>query len=333
MFTHLSEPTSYTAEQLRVLARFPLITIEKFMGPFPLAAGRAEEDNIGDVAAAVKRINPNATVLLYLNSQFAYPWYHLFHLADRNDWWVVDEASGAAYTHRVINMNCTRPGHCPEASVGYWDFAEPALRAAWAAACTNASLAVDGCFVDGATSNPPFPASGDGAQVAAYEAGRNATFAAIAQKALIVINDKGYYDPHPPYPAVQGEFIETFSGDAVKWMQILNRTEDGHLVQAHTGTAKASLCHQPNSTEGVADLAAFLMVARRYTYFGCSNWEDVPTWPSVYDRPLGAPLGPAVQDSDGTWRRRFQRGTNASINFGTHVAHIEWGQGGPFRIE
>ena len=55
----------------------------------------------------------------------------------------------------------------------------------------------------------------------------------------------------------KGEFIETFSGDAMKWMQILNRTEDGHLVQAHTGTAKpsvGSLCHQPSAAEGVADL-------------------------------------------------------------------------------
>ena len=72
MFTHLAQPTPYTPSQLRVLARFPVMTIEKYMGPFPLAAGRGEEDNVAAVATAVKAINPKSKVLMYLNSQFAY---------------------------------------------------------------------------------------------------------------------------------------------------------------------------------------------------------------------------------------------------------------------
>ena len=92
-------------------------------------------------------------------------------------------------------------------------------------------------------------------------------------------------------------------------------------MQAHTSI----LCHQPNSTAGIKDLAAFLMVVRPYAYFGCSNWEDVPTWPKQYDMPLGAPLGPAVLGADGTWRRRFRTGTTASINYHTGVASIDWG--------
>lgn len=182
---------------------------------------------------------------------------------------------------------------------------------------------IDGCFVDGATSDSPFPR---GHNASVYHAARAQTFTAMAEKALVVINDKQYYDPAPPYPAAQGEFIETFSGSEMKWMQILNRTEKGHLVQAHTGSRSDGICHQPNSTEGLKDLVAFLMVASRYSYFGCSNWEDVPTWPGEYDKPLGAPLGPAVQDTDGTWRRRFSRGTNCSINWGTGHARIDWGR-------
>ena len=65
------------------------------------------------------------------------------------------------------------------------------------------------------------------------------------------------------------------------------------------------------------DLAAFLIVAGPYSYFGCSDWEDVPTWPAVYDKPLGAPLGPAVQDATGTWKRAFVSGASCSINSGT----------------
>ena len=72
VFTHLGNPTPFTPAQLRVLARFPVTTIEKYMGPFPLEGGRGEEDNVGAVADAVKAINPKSKVLMYVNSQFAY---------------------------------------------------------------------------------------------------------------------------------------------------------------------------------------------------------------------------------------------------------------------
>ena len=36
-----------------------------------------------------------------------------------------------------------------------------------------------------------------------YESARAATFSAMAAKAMVVINDKKYYDPAPPYPDTQ----------------------------------------------------------------------------------------------------------------------------------
>ena len=56
------------------------------MGPFPFTGGRAEEDNIADVAATIKKINPKTKVIMYVNSFFAYPWYHLYQKADLNNW-------------------------------------------------------------------------------------------------------------------------------------------------------------------------------------------------------------------------------------------------------
>jgi len=268
-----------------------------------------------------KAVNPATKVLMYVNSQFAYPYYNLYDIAKRNGYWVLNQTSGKPFTHEVINYNCSKPGHCPGTTVGYWDFGHEELRSAWVAACSNPRI--DGCFIDGAESNPPF---GPDDNTTGYEAARSATFTAMAAKALIVINDKKYYDPAPPYPDAQGEFIETFSGSAYKWIDILNRTQKGHLVQAHTGSRNDGVCHQPNSTEGIKDLAAFLMVAEQYSYFGCSNWEDVPTWPSVYDMPLGEPLGPAVKDAAGTWQREFTHGTTCRINFETGEASIKWGK-------
>jgi hypothetical protein len=318
VFTHLSQSTPYTAAQIQVLARFPLITIEKYMGPFPLQAGKGEEDNIAAVASAVKEINPKSKVLMYQNANYAYPHYRLYQLARRMNWLLVNTTTGKPYMHNVINPNCTNPEHCPETSVGYYDFTNPSVQAAWVKSCTSPSI--DGCFVDG-VGRSNLPPGNAGGKAVAFEAGRNATFTAIAQKALCIVNDKQYYDPVPPYAAAQGEFLETFSGSTAKWMKIMTETEDGHLVQAHT----SSICHG-DAKEGLADLIAFLMVARPYSYFGCSNWQDVPTWPAAYDQPLGAPLGPAVEDADGTWTRRFARGTNCSINFGKHTANCDWGK-------
>ena len=80
---------------------------------------------------------------------------------------------------------------------------------------------------------------------------------------------------------------------------------------------------------GVADLEALERIGPASLNLLMQTARDHPRIDArrLAIRSLGRVGGPAVQDSDGTWRRRFQRGTNASINFGTHVAHIEWGQG------
>jgi hypothetical protein len=322
VFAHLANTSGYNSDQVGTLAKFSVVTLEKYLGPFPLTHGKGEEDNMYGVAKAVKAISPKTKVLMYQNSQFAYPWYSLYGVANNNGWWVRNATTNRTIKHDVINMNCTIPGRCKEISVGYWDFRYQGLCDAWLAACTNPHI--DGCFIDGAESDrPPFA---KGANTSVFDAMRAATFTAIAAKSLVVINDKKYFDPAPPYPAAQGEFIETFSGSKVgdlKWVQILNKTvRAGHIVQAHTSI----ICHNESDPAGIADLAAFLIGAQKYCYFGCSNWEDVPTWPSVYDKPLGAPLGPAVLGTDGTWRRSFAKGTKVAINFGKKTASIAWGR-------
>jgi hypothetical protein len=221
VFTHLAQTTPYTAQQIKTLAKFSLITIEKYMGPFPLHDGKGEEDNIAAVARAVKKVNPAAKVLMYQNSNYAYPYYRLYQQAKANSWLLVNKSTGSPYMHKVINLNCSSPGHCPEVSVGYYDFTKEAVQDAWVNACTAPDI--DGCFVDGVgrSNLPPDDAGGD---MPSYEEGRNKTFARIAEKALIVVNDKQYYDPSPPYPAVQGEFLETFSGELDAQLGILHHS-------------------------------------------------------------------------------------------------------------
>ena len=77
-----------------------------------------------------------------------YPYYKLYATAEQNQWWIKDNRTGRPITHKVIDMNCSNPGRCPERTVGYWDFSLPELQQAWVDACTNPN--VDGCFIDGA---------------------------------------------------------------------------------------------------------------------------------------------------------------------------------------
>lgn len=68
-------------------------------------------------------------------------------------------------------------------------------------------------------------------------------------------------------------------------------------------------CH--NKTMFTNALATFLIGAGEHAYFGCFPWHSDIQWPALktavwheeYDRPLGKPLGPAIQTEGGMWRR------------------------------
>ena len=78
-------------------------------------------------------------------------------------------------------------------------------------------------------------------------------------------------------------------------------------------------------------IAAFLIGAGEYAYFGCGDWlsegDDTRplTWHPEYDKPLGAPKGPA-QYKDGVWTRAFALGTRVSFDIKTNKGTIDWAQ-------
>ena len=53
VFFHAASPTPYNSTQLATLARYPLVTLEKYYGPFPLKPRHGEEDNIAAVAKSL----------------------------------------------------------------------------------------------------------------------------------------------------------------------------------------------------------------------------------------------------------------------------------------
>jgi hypothetical protein len=64
-------------------------------------------------------------------------------------------------------------------------------------------------------------------------------------------------------------------------------------------------------------LAAFLIGASNYSYYGCTNgWgftDGWSRWSTDYDRPLGVPTGKAVKTNAGVWTRAFASGTKVFL--------------------
>ncbi len=107
---------------------------------------------------------------------------------------------------------------------------------------------------------------------------------------------------------------------------LMNFAQQGILVQAHAGYGKDG---QDNHCQDINNsLAAFLIGAEKYSYYGCSRgWYIGPdwiNWHSEYDKPLGEPMGKAVKNGD-VWERSFKSGTVVKFNVTSNEGVIEWG--------
>ena len=99
VFFHTSNTTGpYNQEALKIMAKFPLVTIEKFQGPdsgylYPAEQWVCcEEDRIVQALKAVKSINPNVTGIFYYNMVLDFPQYRLHQEFSKNEsWWLHDD--------------------------------------------------------------------------------------------------------------------------------------------------------------------------------------------------------------------------------------------------
>ena len=75
-------------------------------------------------------------------------------------------------------------------------------------------------------------------------------------------------------------------------------------------------------------LAAYLVGASEYSYYSCTEgWgfhDGWDVWSPDFDRPLGAPLGPATRTKGGRWTRKFASGTHVWLDTADQT-DSEWG--------
>ena len=97
------------------------------------------------------------------------------------------------------------------------------------------------------------------------------------------------------------------------------------MIQAHIPV-------KVSCTSDLTDyIATFLIGAEKYAYLGCGHWQATGddtsplTWRAEYDKPLGAPNGPAKY-SNGVWTRAFASGTEVTFDTKTNKGTIKWAE-------
>ena len=72
-FLHAGDPRPYTAEELELVKKFPIVQFDKKQGLTILPDGTSTEDRIIAGARLVKQANPSVTTLMYINGLINFP--------------------------------------------------------------------------------------------------------------------------------------------------------------------------------------------------------------------------------------------------------------------
>eukprot|EP00755_Sulcionema_specki_P037539 Sspe_Gene.109149::Locus_88597_Transcript_1_1_Confidence_1.000_Length_1201::g.109149::m.109149 len=311
-FFHSSNRTGwYTDEAIRFMARFRIVTIEKWMALD--IANATMEDNIMRTLQDVKRANPATAAVFYYNSVCDFPQYKLYAKFEAMpDGWLRNSTS-------VIWQDCAGWSHMP-----VFDFSQAKVRDLWSAECTDlVKQGIDGCFADRAVDGAP-SAKLDPAKRDTYDAGHlqvlQDTQEAMGDEAFLIAN---HAYSMPKVKAAQLEFCSP----------TLSTLRD---LEECASSKKICECHAADTTN---TLAVYLLGAyggKGYgSYFGFGPWVssdrwskewEAQYWPPFFDRPLGTPKGSYTKNGT-VYTREFvsPAGTTvATFDSATNKGHVEW---------
>ena len=348
---NLSSPNrSGTAQYI---ARFSIVTMAGFAGSGGCCAtdpSCCNEGRVTEFARAIKSAKGgNGTrVLYYQNTLINFPQTRLSNTVPES--LLLHDKHG-----RLVYLGgCGSTHAAPNHTI--YDHSLPAMRAAWAdnvlqVVQDNKGL-VDGVFCD--RSGPITAVGVKDLGCYEFEEGRLRrwdeghwqavadTQAALSQfpTAIVIGNHASPQKSmhlHAPNSSWDAKMYEHWTPVKVQGMDYV---PDGNQLAAfkHDGPNFIDEVHVDhcrvgsNGTGSLSDmyrssLAAFLIGASEYSYYGCTNgwgfsdgWE---LWSDDYDRPLGPPLGPANRTATG-WRRKFQSGTEVWLDIKDQTAS-HWG--------
>eukprot|EP01084_Bolivina_argentea_P033010 61086_1 len=325
VFVHMCNASGpFNDSTIEYLARYPMVTVEKGQGinatmePY---ASLYAEDKILQTLKRVKQINSSIITIMYQNSVIDWTFYKMHETFIENpDWWLRDENGEIV----LIPGDHTFPQ--PQQGLLVFDYQQEIVQQFYAESCLNMTQTgyIDGCFADRPSESTFKGHNLTQNQTEAYSKGHSACLLSI-QKGLndtnkSVLISNGWYTQGIVAIQLEGFHAEQSA------IQMLQKYGDlGVLVQAHAGYNQDG---NDNHCENITNsLAAFLIGAGKYAYYGCSRgWYIEPdwiVWHSEYDKKLGTPKGKAILSGD-MYTRSFESGTTVTFNITSNVGTIDW---------
>jgi len=320
----------WSSEALDIIQKFPMVTVEKGQGYNDTSDKGMAEEKILAQLAAVKKRDPTIATIFYMNAVLDWYFYNMHtEYLKHPDWWLRNSSTDEP----VLVPGASNFNPPPEGMLVF-DHSKPEVRDFWISVCLDGTKAglVDGCFSDSSqVGSHGTNKSLDESDSEAFELGKIETMAELTRhfggkpgkpwkgSTGVLIGKK---DNQEGINAFQ---IEQFHADKKDLKALMRGVEQGYLVQAHAGAAYKCGCPCMTDT-----LAAFLIGAGEYSYYGTGGWiaeslvdVELQWCRDYFERPLGAPLALAVKQ-DGVWRRSFASGTNVSFDETSNKGIIEW---------
>ncbi len=350
-YMHVRKDTGFTAEEIRYLASFPLVTLEKFTGTAEF--GTTEAGTLA-AARAIRAINPKTKVLYYRNVIVHYGGY----AANES----LANVPGAFLVGRDGSDKLVR------GRVQAYDLTDAKVRDWWIASAMRvcADPAIDGLFLDGNVKvlEPEYLLGDIGKAKKAgvldgYTAMMGETRRMLGPDKLMLANVLRARFPDlgmSRLRAFDGSYMEGFEaavgGVALKdylakgIAAFQEAARQGFVIAFTAGLGEESLetgkaneertdeIRKSLTPDGVANLrfqyllALFLICAERHSYFCVHDGYDAKksqvwmTHPPEFDRPLGAPEGPAARAGH-VYTREFAH-ASVRLNVETQTAKIDW---------
>jgi hypothetical protein len=342
LYFHGRKSTAYTPDEIKYLAKFPLITLEKTTGYQTYST--TEEGSL-QAARSIKNINPNTKILYYRNVLVHYPTYEVNStLSTLSEPFLRNTDNGD-----VLELVGTNPGY---------DLTKPAVRKWWVDHCKYMSdqPEIDGIFVDGnvkvITPNYLLPQLGEIKKtdlILSYKSMLDSLNVKLSPQKMALgnliratLDNSGleymrYFD---------GTYLENFIGDrdyiaqGITAAQTVARQNkvvaftffiDQNLPDTIPTDANGYVVLSPENQK-LFDfyLAIYLICAEQFSYFLVTENYDVNPgrnrfWLkrfAEYDYELGAPLARAITKGY-TYTRKFKN-ADVTLNLNTMTGTITW---------
>jgi hypothetical protein len=350
-YMHIRKDTAFTADEIRYLASFPLVTFEKMTGSKDF--GSTEEGTL-EAARAVKALNPATKILYYRNVIVHYEGY----AAD----------AALANVPEVFLAGSNDNQKLVRGKVQAYDLTNANLRDWWLSSAKQvcADPAIDGLFFDGNIKvlEPNYLRNEIGETkkagvVEGYTAMMKDARRILGPEKLMVANvlrarflDSGM----SRLSAFDGSYIEAFETSVGKMLKkdyvakgieaFQKAARQGYLIAFTAGLGEDVSDEEVMNPQGTDEirksrsdekvttrrfnylLAMFLICAEKHSYFCAHDGYDAKkskVWmsnPPEFERPLGAPMGPAVQDGY-IYTRDFAH-ASVRLDIENQIGSVDW---------